>query len=354
MSIQREPGGRTYWPALDGLRALSVSAVLLFHFGWLQNGRIGVDIFFVLSGFLITSILLTEYSYTSRIDLRRFYGRRALRLLPAMAIVVVGCVLLVLTGISPLRTSTIRGAIATVLYGSNWVEAVGHHELGLLGHTWSLAIEEQFYLLWPLILWGLMSRSWRTRTNLASIALICALTTMWRGYLWHSTGDFTRVFAGLDTRADALLVGAALALALPWLGQFSNHSMLRWLATPTALILGLLAFHGPSAKLLIYGWTGIYMLVAAFIGSMVLTPGGVARYLSWGPLVAVGRVSYGVYLWQTPVILVVDNRLSSVPTPVRFLVVIAAVGALTASSYLLVEHRFMRARRNHGMATSTG
>src|SRR5205085_11805800 len=133
---------------------------------------IGVDIFFVLSGFLITTLLLEERARTGRVSLRKFYARRALRLLPALgALVVAATVWILVTSPTPLRTASIHGLPAVVLYSSNWVYGLLHIDLGMFGHTWSLSLEEQFYLLWPAAL--LVILAWRRRSATPALA-VCA------------------------------------------------------------------------------------------------------------------------------------------------------------------------------------
>ncbi len=210
-----------YRPGLDGLRAFAVVAVILYHgdVSWARGGFLGVDVFFVLSGFLITSLLLTEHGATGRVDLGRFWSRRARRLLPALFGVLLGVALYAATWGHPTELGRIRGdGIASLLYVSNWrfvLDGSSYFSLfqapSPLAHTWSLAIEEQWYLLWPLVLLGLL-RVLKVRLNL--VALTCgalaAGSAVLMAALFHSGADPSRAYYGTDTRAQALLIGAAL------------------------------------------------------------------------------------------------------------------------------------------------
>ncbi|MDQ1519575.1 MAG: hypothetical protein QOI55_648, partial [Actinomycetota bacterium] len=241
-----------YNPALDGIRAFAILAVLGFHYTFrrrllMPGGYLGVDAFFVLSGFLITTLLLAEHSRKSRISLRAFYARRALRLLPLLAVVLVVAIIvnIVASPLSEGRPS--RQAItAAAFYYANWFHLrPAGSELGFLAATWSLSIEEQFYLVWPLLFIGMLRVGLRKGTLFAVTLAAAAASALWRLYLVtnHPTKksfvDFyvlltgqlprrvqsiaegshgDRVYFGSDTRADMLLVGCALAILLMWLG----------------------------------------------------------------------------------------------------------------------------------------
>jgi peptidoglycan/LPS O-acetylase OafA/YrhL len=207
-----------YRPALDGVRAIAILAVLAFHSGALRGGFIGVDIFFVLSGFLITTLLLQEWRETGRIRFADFYRRRAARLLPAL-FVTIAAVAVIYEVSSSFGLHTDRGfagiAAAVLFYSGNWIIALsqGNIPFGLLAHTWSLAIEEQFYLVWPVLLLLLLSLSRRKNLRpLLAIALTLAVASaLLRFVLWnaHTGGN---IYFRTDTRADGLLLGCALAV----------------------------------------------------------------------------------------------------------------------------------------------
>ncbi|MCM3926303.1 acyltransferase, partial [Frankia sp. AiPs1] len=206
-------GGRN--PALDGVRALAVLCVLVFHMDSLPGGYLGVDVFFVLSGFLITGQLLAERDRTGGVSLGRFYLRRAYRLLPAFwVLALVGLTAVVLLGIGTAgeRSEFLDSLAASALYVNNYFQVVRQSTgAGWLGHTWSLSLEEQFYLLWPLVLVALCRWPWVARRLPVVLLGGAAGVALWRNALVTSGAPGTRTYFALDTRADALLVGCALA-----------------------------------------------------------------------------------------------------------------------------------------------
>jgi peptidoglycan/LPS O-acetylase OafA/YrhL len=205
-----------YKPALDGSRAVAILAVLLFHggapgFGW---GYIGVDLFFVLSGYLITSILLVEHAKVGRISLLDFYRRRALRLFPALAALCLTFLVYAAVALDD-PTQGIREVLIVALYAGNWIRAFSLGQPQYLGHTWSLAIEEQLYLVWPLLIWGVLFLSKGSAAKALRLVVALAIASIgWRAILALQGATADRLYNGSDTRADALLIGAALALAL--------------------------------------------------------------------------------------------------------------------------------------------
>src|SRR6266404_1944158 len=201
-----------YEPALDGVRAVAVLFVMVGHLNLVYAGVLGVDIFFVLRGYLIIAILIAEFAANRRIDLKKFYARRALRILPAVILLLL--VLNVFASITESRAQaeTLRwDSLGALFYIANWLRAFGR-DLGILGHLWSLSIEEQFYLLWPITLAFLLSRKWSANQILLVIGCLVVAVNADRICLYHGIESFNRIYNGLDTRADALLVGCALAL----------------------------------------------------------------------------------------------------------------------------------------------
>ena len=212
-----------YMPGVDGLRALAVLAVFVYHFqnggGWLPGGFLGVDVFFVISGYLITSLLLSEFRREGRVDLVRFWLRRARRLLPAVGVLI--AVVMVLGAFFDFgQISTLRGqALASMAYVTNWDLILSHQSYfqefarpSLFRHLWSLAVEEQFYLLWPLVFAACMTRFGHRRLLVGVIAGAIASSLLMA--ILFDPANPNRVFYGTDTRATPLLVG--VALPLPW------------------------------------------------------------------------------------------------------------------------------------------
>lgn len=345
----------TYQPALDGVRAIAVAAVLVFHGypGWLPGGFLGVDAFFVLSGFLITALLLGEREHTGRIGLARFWGRRARRLLPALLLVLVAVVLLGRFTLAPEELPGLRrDALAALGYVANWrmVYRGGDYfaqtaATSPLQHTWSLGIEEQFYLGWPLLLILLLRRRAAVLaaavTGAVASGVACAL-------LYRPGGDPGRVYYGTDTRAGALLLGCALAVLLS--GRAVGAQLRRAVAVAGALGTVTLAWawlHAGGADAWLYrgGLTGLGLAVAAVLAHLVTAPGGVAaRLLSLLPLVWLGRVSYGVYLWHWPLFLALTADRLGFAGPGLFAVRVAATLLAAAASYYLVEQPIRQGR----------
>jgi peptidoglycan/LPS O-acetylase OafA/YrhL len=345
-----------HWPALDGVRALAVAAVVVYHAhpGWLPGGFMGVDVFFVLSGFLITSLLLREQRGTGRIGLRAFWLRRARRLLPALyvllAVALTYELAVHLAGAAQLRWD----ALAALGYATNWF-LIGHQQSyfaafsapDALQHLWSLAVEEQFYLVWPLLcVAGLLRR----RGVLVVIAAAAAGSTLLCAFLYSPLGDPSRVYYGTDTHSAGLLIGAALALlhANAWPRVKRNHRTSRRAVLMGSALgsagLGLLlcgfALLGETQALVYRGGLSVMALGAALLIGVLLHPAGgvVARVFAWRPLRWVGVRSYGIYLWHWPVLVGTSPHgdPGSAPLTLTLVQVAAAVG-LAALSYRFVE-----------------
>jgi peptidoglycan/LPS O-acetylase OafA/YrhL len=316
----------TYMPALDGVRAFAVLAVMAYHGGltFLPAGFFGVDAFFVLSGFLITTLLVTEWGKTSGIALRAFWARRARRLLPALLVMLVFVVLYARFAAAPGAYPGLRwDSIAALFYSANWrFVASGQSYFAQAGpvspllHTWSLAIEEQFYILWPLVVLAIMrfrrSASARALKTLLVVSVVGALASaLEMALLFNPLEDSTRLYFGTDTHAQCLLVGAALAAGVAlWRRRgsstVSSSTGQRVLSAAGLVGVGVSAWawsqwqYGQS---LVFrgGFLVVSVSVAAAILSAVLHPTGiVSRGLSWGPLRFIGRISYGMYLWHFP------------------------------------------------------
>jgi peptidoglycan/LPS O-acetylase OafA/YrhL len=341
-------------PALDGLRGIAVIAVLLYHGGvtWMRGGFLGVDLFFVLSGYLITTLLFVEWGRRRHIDLVAFWIRRARRLLPAIGLLIVGVVVYAVVVADASEAGQIRGdGLASIFYVANWRFVISGQSYfdqfvvpSPLRHMWSLAIEEQFYLLWPFIVLALLK--WRPRLRLlgqifAGGAIVSALLM---AVLYHSGEDPSRVYYGTDTRAQALLVGGALAAVLARAGVRRGRPALSapWVRAGTvgAVVLAVLVVAARDTSSWMY--RGGYLLVAvacaAVIGAAVQSRRNLVRAaLSPRPLRAVGKVSYGLYLWHWPVFLTMtEARTGWSGTPLLFGRLAVTTG-IALASYFLVE-----------------
>lgn len=338
----------THVPALDGLRGIAVIGVVVFHFSLaylpradglahLPSGFIGVDLFFVLSGFLITSILLGEYHRDRRISLSRFYARRAVRLLPALVVLVGGVVAVAAVDPRVGLRSTVTTAAQALGYVANLAGTFGWDQVRDLEHAWSLSVEEQFYAVWPLVLLLVVRRSRRVVVTVLLALVVMALALR---LSWYGDGSLIGA-ARTETRADSLVIGALVACAF------------RWRTIPTAWaqrigVVGLLAFGALLFGTQDYGWYARwgYTLVAVVAGMAVLgaaDPGPrLDSALSWAPLRAVGRVSYGIYLWHVPVMYTVARHGDGVPDLVQLGVATAVTAGLVIASWHWVERPWLR------------
>ena len=354
----RPAGEMGYLPGLDGLRAIAIIGVLLYHAGidWVPGGFLGVDVFFVLSGFLITSLILEEYDRSGRVDFKRFYLGRARRLLPAvlLMLLVVGAAVLLFyrDALSAFR----QDALATITYVNNWwyialdqsyFEATGRPPL--LKHLWSLAVEEQFYLIWPAIALVLVRRGGRPLVR--RIAIVVALaSTAWMAFLairggYPVSADPSRAYFGTDSHSMGLLVGAALATV--WRPGRLSADLPR---TPTAIITGIgvamigvvFGFYLFVGEFTPWLYRGGFLALAAFTAVLIAAATHPASPL--GPILGVGvlryigRRSYGIYLWHWPVFMVTRPGID-VPwsEPVAFVARIAITLAIAEVSYRFVE-----------------
>ena len=289
--------GHQYNPGLDGLRAIAVSLVWLCHLRvpGFANGAIGVDIFFVLSGYLITGVLAGEYRRNGRIDLRNFYIRRALRLTPALWLLfaVTLCWYLVDHRVRP----GVLGAVAiSASYLMNWNRIFGWTGEAFLGHTWSLSIEEQFYLIFPAMLILLPRRYW------ASAALLGAgASAMWLMRLGYRGADINRVYNGFDCRTVGLLLGASCALLTDHVRARAS-AYLPVIGAAAVTCMSLLLFFSAMQQTREFAFFTVAASILA-AGLIVAIDGGWGkRLLSLKPVVMLGRYSYGVYLWHYPLI----------------------------------------------------
>ena len=313
-----------YRPALDGIRAIAVLAVIAYHFGYprAQGGFFGVDIFFVLSGYLITSLLLAEHARNGTINLVAFWYRRAKRLLPALLLVLVVVALWVGANASPFELSMRRDDLFwTLFYGANWHFIASGQDYfaqfasaSPLRHTWSLAIEEQFYLVWPVLI---AIALWLGRRRPAVVAGLCiagiAASAIAMALL-YDPGDPSRAYYGTDARMHELLVGALLAVLVR---EYSGQRVLvaaRRAAPVVAVaaglvLLGAFTLLSDAAPLYYQGLSLVLSVVAAaLVWGVETAPRSLpARLISLRPLAWVGKISYGLYLWHWPVILFVNS-----------------------------------------------
>ncbi|HEY5359338.1 MAG TPA: acyltransferase family protein [Streptosporangiaceae bacterium] len=353
-------GGQRYLPGLDGLRALAVLAVVAYHVGlsWVPGGLLGVGIFFTLSGYLITDLLLGQKEQAGRLQMLDFWQRRARRLLPAL-FVMLAVVICWVALASRSQLPALRGAVAAAaLYVSNWW-LIGQHSSYFanfgpqspLGHLWSLAVEEQFYLLWPwLVYLGLrLTRARRPGSGeyygLAAAAMaVAAGSALAMGMLYHPGYDPTRVYDGTDTRAFALLLGAALAFAWPSRNLRRDVGAAgRWCLDGVGLVgllvIAALIWRTTEYSAFLYpGGMVVLSLATVLVIAAVTVPGGrIGQLLGVAPLRWIGVRSYGIYLWQTPVIVLTSPQHHQGQNLLRDVLQVAAILVIASLSWKFVE-----------------
>jgi len=363
--------GRQRINALDGLRGVALLIIMGYHFGvgWLQGGFFSLDIFYVLSGYLITGLLLGEYRRRGSIKLSAFWLRRARRLLPALVIVLVAVTALVRfaqpAGLYPdFRLSS----LSALFYFSNWWQIASSSNYFFvtgpvypLTHTWSLAVEEQFYLVWPLVvlavlhLAGTFSRAVRFMAVVSVFGAVASAIEM--ASLYSPTANTTRLYFGTDTHAQSILVGSSLACILTIIQMRRGREGMAPAATSPILrtvltVVGLAGFAGTlTLTVLLVGTSAIdyrggfflsALSAAAIVLGAVCVPGGViARVLSLRIIMWVGTVSYGAYLWHYPVFVYLDAGRVGFGGIGLLLLRSGVTFALAATSFYLVERPVM-------------
>lgn len=345
--IRAVTGRGTHVPALDGLRGIAILGVLLFHTDHLPGGFLGVDLFFTLSGYLITDLILREVEATGTVSLIAFWGRRIRRLLPALAtMLAVVTVLIWLAAPSDVVRTTLADGPWVQLNLVNWhllAESSGYWDrfgsARVFEHLWSIAVEEQFYLVWPVLLL-LLARSGQRRV--AVVALVASVVSLILMITLLTPADPTRVYTGTDTRAFSLLLGAMVATR-------PVRDMLARLTTRTAgMLLASLAVgigvlwwfaEGAGSPWLFTGGLFAHSLAAAvLIGLCVRAPGTVlAKFLAWRAIRWMGLISYSLYLWHWPVFVLLSEQRTGLSGWPRTVLVCALSIALAALSKYSVE-----------------
>jgi peptidoglycan/LPS O-acetylase OafA/YrhL len=330
-----------YEPALDGIRGVAVLMVMVSH--WLPDllpgGWLAVDMFFVLSGYLITRLFLDEFARENQINFARFYIGRAVRLMPAF-----WCLLAFMAAIIAIahhRTTMIYSWIMSATYLMNWNIALGWGWADYLGHTWSLAAQEQFYILWPLVFVFI-----RGRRPLAWLGAGLVIAIAWRCYLVQNQVTELRIYNGFDTHADPLLMGCAMAFPKVSEGLRAVLSRLRfaWVAVVAIMFAWLFV---PPESVQMLGFTLSGLLAMAFI--TLATQGTLRRFLVQKPLIFTGKISYGLYLWHYPLLGLMANRMPGA-SPVFAL---AAAYAIAVLSHFTVEKYFQHLKRKYRPAGYT-
>ncbi len=366
------PSRGSYLPYLDGIRGIAILLVIGYHahIKQLRGGYIGVDVFFVLSGFLITSLLIKEWNRAGRVNLGHFYMRRALRLLPAVILL-----LIVYVTVSWFRATdfkrVVQDSLITLFYCANWARAM-EWRLYALGHTWSLSSEEQFYLLWPVIFIALMLTRLPHQAVILLVAALAAAGVASRADAARRVGE--RLYNGLDTHADALLIGCALAFFLAGLADERDEPAADvdaaeipaepekslaargpgWIVASIAtffLLAMAVSSKYNSRAMFSAGYLAIAIASAIVVWDLRTRPGSLARRVTeWRPLVKLGRISYGVYLWHYPILQVIVQIRSHVANHAGWTIGLFVGGVLAIYfaaelSYHFVEMPFLRLKK---------
>jgi len=354
----RKAGEMGYVPGLDGIRAIAVLGVLLYHgdLTWMQGGFLGVDVFFVLSGFLITTLITEGFERTGRINFGKFYLGRARRLLPAVLVMLLAVGLLAAVFYRESGVAFRQDALASLLYVTNWwyivaeqsyFEAIGRP--AFLQHLWSLAVEEQFYLIWPAVTFLLLK--WRGRRGVFYVALTLSLvSTVWMIVLSVTNGypleaDPSRAYFGSDTHIMGLLLGATLAMV--WRpGRLSTHLTASAMAILTAVgvlaLLGVVWFYLQVGEYSPFLYRGGFFVLSALV--CVLIAAASHPGVPFGPILGaqpmryIGRRSYGLYLWHWPIFVITRPGLDVPVTGAwNFALRMALTFVVAEISYRLVE-----------------
>jgi peptidoglycan/LPS O-acetylase OafA/YrhL len=352
-----------YIASLDGVRAVAVLLVFFFHASLIfpffkahfQGGFLGVDVFFVLSGFLITSILLQEFDRTEQINFKKFYLRRFLRLMPAFWLYLVVSFFFARRLFSESSADQLysnNNFIYALFYLTNWQRAFNGSEIaGLVGHTWSLAIEEQFYLLWAGILFLMLTRLKRNSVVFLTATLICA-TALFRAFRWHGRESVDYLYNAFDSRMDALLVGCLVSQIISWKmlsKSFLDSRLFSIFAMVCLLIAVVIIFNLNESYNSAFLYLGGFTIFALAIGVIVAwlahnsknrSKNYLRNFLETKPLIWLGKTSYGFYLWHSAAISFVFPIFGK--PLIRLLAAFALSLLLTAISYYLIELPFLK------------
>jgi peptidoglycan/LPS O-acetylase OafA/YrhL len=333
-----------YIPEIDGLRAVSILLVFLVHCDvqWIRGGEIGVDIFFVISGYLITSVLLAEYTNSGAVGIKAFYLRRILRIVPAFAFFLMAYLALTFLIVSPVNRPD---HLWTLLYASsyvmNWTRLAGLPS-GALGHTWSLAVEEHFYLVWP-IMFATIASLPRVRLIVACVGLVL-IAFGWQAWLALQDDMRSRVYFSSDTRAIQLFVGCLLAvLPLQRVSPFASKTWFLPLAVLCVVVItGRIPQRWYDAMSPVIIAASAAWLIAAVVGGKKTV---LSALLKTRGCVAMGRLSYSLYLWHVPIIVFLAGRGIVTPHWLPFVALPSSL-AVAALSYYIVERPFLRLKRS--------
>ena len=342
-----------YQPALDGVRGVAVALVLLFHggFTWMTGGYVGVSVFFTLSGFLITGLLLREHTSTGRVAMGAFYARRVRRLMPASLFCLAAISVAAAFGEFAAVTNLRRDVLAALLQVANWNALVGDNSyaeliaqnagaIGPTDHFWSLSVEEQFYWVWPVVCafaFGRIRSMAARRSAMLAAAAVAVAAAPIIAAVWGPDAAYWATPA----RLGEILVGAALAMVLA--GRELRHRLVPWLGAVGVVVILAAAVWWPVAGGPAYqGWLGVFALASAALIAGLQVPGPLRVAFSARPLVHLGRVSYGVYLYHWPIFAMLTARRTGLEGWGLFAVRMAVTMLVAELSFHLLEQPIRR------------
>ena len=346
-----------HMPALDGVRAIAILIVMVYHLEWLipelhpyvKGGFLGVDVFFVLSGFLITSILLSEKEKTGGVSLLNFYIRRCLRLIPAFWLFLIGIYVFGSFLLPQFQSGLVYGRndfLYAITYTMNWFSATNTGFDSNLNHSWSLAIEEQFYIIWSLILFTAFSGKWKNKHILLLTLGLIAVLCLSRVIRASAGTDWRVLYYSTDTRIDSLLMGCSASMLFVWKilpTDVINRAWFRLLLLGSIIgsFVVLFAFSHESIGLYIVGLPVFTIAIAIMLFWLVSSENTVVhRLLSNNVLRWIGNISYSLYLWHY--LMYEYAKKEFIPSGSQIFVAVALAFAMAAASYYLVEKPFLR------------
>jgi peptidoglycan/LPS O-acetylase OafA/YrhL len=358
-TVDKVPGPSFRWRGLDGLRAFAVLLVLACHFGFhAQGGIVGVDVFFVISGFLITSLLLKERDKTGKISFRDFWVRRAYRLFPALVCAIVFAVIMSRWALPAERHQTLIGVPPVLLYVGNWWAVFGPgHSLGLLSPDWSLAVEEQFYVVWPLVAALWLARTANRPRAALIIGILAVLDVGWLA-ITSLVLHYNNVYMRTDTHAMGLLAGSALALLLTQRKAITISPRLAKAAQAFALlgvlvIVGItLVMHQTPKSEAIAITTGTAAAVVLLVGLLLVPNGWLTNLFELRVAKWIGVRSYGIYLFNYPISVILLAHLHTHNTTrlaLSLLGIMVSIG-IAAASFKWVEQPFLARKARYSAA----
>lgn len=348
--------------ALDGFRALAIISVILYHLGfdWFKGGLLGVTMFFVLSGYLITGLLKNEIEVSSKINLKNFWARRARRLMPAVIAVIVCVAFLCIILNHFLLTKMRPDIIPSIFFVQNWwyvfrgmsyFESLG--DPSPLVHFWSLAIEEQFYLIWPLVLIFAYKRGANNKIIRRICIALSVISILAMAIMFDPMDDPTRIYYGTDTWAFSLLLGAWLAYVFPWNNLDGRLEIFKKINTKVidivagialATIIIFCIFIDGMSPAMYYGILALTsILTCVVLVALVLPDGKLAKLFAFKPFVWAGKRSYGMYLWHLPIILILKGIFNTDTDQWWFaILVFVLVFAICGIQYKYIEEPIRR------------